>query len=235
MFDKYLTKTGRISCKQPTEIKTWWYIKKFQEVHGDAYDYSKVEYKGYSHKVEILCREHGSFFQRHSDHLNGQGCPTCQKNQPKSIEQCILDFRKIHNSTYDYSRVQYTTSYTKVEIICKEHGSFFQRPNHHLRGVGCPKCQNQNQDTLYLLKCLETGLIKIGITSNLKSRIYSIGGDMEIIRSYTLTNPRHYETILHKKYQSYNKFNHTVISGGTEFFNLTNQQIQEIDRYVRSI
>jgi hypothetical protein len=28
----------------------------------------------------------------------------------------------------------------KVEIICYKHGSFFQRPNHHLKGHGCPRC-----------------------------------------------------------------------------------------------
>ena len=235
MFDKYLTKTGRISCKQPTEIKTWWYIKKFQEVHGDAYDYSKVEYKGCSHKVEILCREHGSFFQRHSDHLNGQGCPTCQKNQPKSIEQCILDFRKIHNSTYEYSRVQYTTSYTKVEIICKEHGSFFQRPNHHLKGVGCPKCQNHNQNTLYILKCLNTGLIKIGITNSIKRRIVEIGGNLEYIYHVYLENPRQLETKLHKQYKDYNAFNYTVNNGGTEFFQLTDEQLESLIQEIKCL
>lgn len=29
---------------------------------------------------------------------------------------------------------------TKVEIVCKKHGSFHQTPEHHLRGAGCPHC-----------------------------------------------------------------------------------------------
>lgn len=44
MFEKYLTKTGRLSTKQPQEVKNQWYIQKFQEVHGNKYDYSKVVY-----------------------------------------------------------------------------------------------------------------------------------------------------------------------------------------------
>lgn len=74
MFEKYLTKTGRLSCKQPQDIKNQWYIQKFQEVHGDTYDYIKVIYVGSAQKVEIVCKEHGSFFQTPNDHLKGIGC-----------------------------------------------------------------------------------------------------------------------------------------------------------------
>ena len=41
---------------------------------------------------------------------------------------------------FDYSKVIYIDSKTKVEIICLVHGSFWQRPNHHLCGRGCPTC-----------------------------------------------------------------------------------------------
>ena len=27
-----------------------------------------------------------------------------------------------------------------IDIICPEHGSFKQRPSHHLNGIGCPSC-----------------------------------------------------------------------------------------------
>lgn len=235
MFEKYLTKTGLLSPKQPQDIKNQWYIGKFQEVHGDRYDYSKVNYVGSLHKVDIVCKEHGVFPQRPTDHLGGKGCPTCQGNQPKTTKQCVEDFKKVHGSTYDYSKVVYEGQHSKVSIVCHKHGIFSQRPNDHLAGNGCPKCQHQNQDTLYLLRCVNTGLIKIGITSNLKQRVASIGGTLEVVHSYYLNNPRYTETFLHKKYQKHSKFNPTVRSGGTEFFNLTNQQIEEIDQYVRSI
>lgn len=48
--------------------------------------------------------------------------------------------RKIHGDRFDYSNVQYKNYNTPVEIICKEHGSFMQKPDVHLRGHGCPKC-----------------------------------------------------------------------------------------------
>jgi hypothetical protein len=48
---------------------------------------------------------------------------------------------KRHGFLYDYSKVEYQNSKTKVEVICKTHGSFFVRPDAHVRKVGCPNCK----------------------------------------------------------------------------------------------
>lgn len=59
----------------------------------------------------------------------------------KFIEKAI----KKHNGKYDYSKVEYKNSYTKVCIICKKHGEFWQTPLSHLYGgSGCPKCAGRN-------------------------------------------------------------------------------------------
>lgn len=50
---------------------------------------------------------------------------------------------EIHKGKYDYSKVNYVNKATKVCIICPEHGEFYVRPNHHLKGIGCPKCSNK--------------------------------------------------------------------------------------------
>lgn len=228
MFDKYLTKTGRLSCNQPQEIKNLWYIQKFQEVHGDRYDYSKVCYLSRDVKIEVICKIHGSYFQTTSSHVAGKGCPSCQGNSKKDTKQCVEDFISVHGYVYDYSRVHYTYNKEKVEIICKQHGSFFQSPNTHLNGHGCPKCQYDNQDTLYVLKCLDTGLTKIGITNNLQQRISTIGGNLEHICHINLENPRALEKELHKRYKEQQVFNYNVRSGGTEFFRLSDQQVEEL-------
>ena len=46
----------------------------------------------------------------------------------------------IHDNKYDYSNIEYINNQTKVNIICKEHGVFIQRPKNHLDGQGCRKC-----------------------------------------------------------------------------------------------
>lgn len=47
---------------------------------------------------------------------------------------------KKHSSKYNYSKVIYADSKTKVIITCKTHGDYSQQPNNHLHGQGCPKC-----------------------------------------------------------------------------------------------
>lgn len=53
------------------------FIRRAKEVHGDKYDYSKVEYANTNTKVCIICPIHGEFWQRASTHLEGRGCTLC--------------------------------------------------------------------------------------------------------------------------------------------------------------
>ena len=57
-------------------------------------------------------------------------------NTEEFIQRSIL----IHGSRYDYSSVVYKNYDSKVKIICYLHGEFEQRPNDHLSGNGCAKC-----------------------------------------------------------------------------------------------
>lgn len=59
---------------------------------------------------------------------------------------------KIFGDTYDYSKVNYLNNHTKVCIICSKHGEFWQKPNTHLSGHGCPICR---YDRVYE-KCAKT-------------------------------------------------------------------------------
>ena len=59
-----------------------------------------------------------------------------------STEEFIQKARCVHHTKYDYVKVQYTSSSTKIQIICPIHGEFSQRPTRHLSGDGCPKCAN---------------------------------------------------------------------------------------------
>ena len=58
-------------------------------------------------------------------------------------ESFLKKATEIHNDKYDYSKVNYINSQTKVIIGCPEHGDFFQRPNGHISGKGCPKCGSE--------------------------------------------------------------------------------------------
>ncbi len=55
-------------------------------------------------------------------------------------DKFIYDSAHVHNNKYDYSLVSYTTTHSKVKIICPMHGVFEQAPVVHKRGQGCPHC-----------------------------------------------------------------------------------------------
>ena len=125
------------------------FIKKAQGVHGDKYDYSKVEYVNTSTKVCIICKEHGEFWQQPANHLHGIGCPRCgiEKRKAKrthSIDYFLKSAKAIHGEKYDYSRVKYENSRIKVCIVCPVHGEFWQSPQKHLFGKGCEKCSRES-------------------------------------------------------------------------------------------
>lgn len=116
------------------------FIEKARKIHGDKYDYSKVEYKKSSEKVCIICPEHGEFWQTPNAHLSGKNCPKCVGGIKSTAKDFVEKARKIHGDNYDYSKVEYINNHTPVCIICPEHGPFWQKPAHHLRGHKCPKC-----------------------------------------------------------------------------------------------
>jgi len=132
-------------------------IDKAQQVHGNRYDYSKVNYYNSHTKVTIICPEHGEFEQTPNNHLNGCGCPKCGlniiKNNRKPLQlKFINNANIIHNNKYDYSKVIYEGSKIKISIICPEHGEFKQSPNSHLKGNGCPKCSGNYIDQNYFIQ-----------------------------------------------------------------------------------
>jgi len=119
------------------------FIKKAKEIYNDKYDYSKVDYINAKTKVQIICPSHGSFHITPQQFLyNKTGCKKCSLEKKSDT---LYDFIKksniVHNNKYDYSKVKYINSRTKVTITCTIHGDFDQLPNLHIhRRTGCPKC-----------------------------------------------------------------------------------------------
>lgn len=125
--------------------KTKLFIKRATGVHGGRYDYSMVAYTSAHVKVTILCREHGSFTQTANSHLRGRGCYECGRDAVAlklraGANDFITRAKAVHGNTYDYGSVKYLNNRTRVEIVCTEHGSFYQTPSNHLKGHSCKAC-----------------------------------------------------------------------------------------------
>lgn len=65
-------------------------INKALEIHGNIYDYSKVNYKGIYKPITIICPKHKEFDQVANAHLNGAGCPKCNRSKGEKLISNIL-------------------------------------------------------------------------------------------------------------------------------------------------
>ena len=96
------------------------FISESTKIHNNKYDYSKTEYIDAKTKVCVICPEHDEFWIRPTNHLNKVGCPICV-GRNKTTEIFIEEANKKHNYKYDYTKVNYIDSKTKVIIICPDH------------------------------------------------------------------------------------------------------------------
>ena len=130
------------------KLTTEEFINRAKNVHGNTYNYDKVEYDGLNKKVIIGCKIHGDFSQTANNHLQGQGCPSCKGGLRDTTESFIRKAKEIHGDTYDYSRVDYINSTTEIIIGCPTHGLVNVKPINHLHyGCGCPECSQTKKLT----------------------------------------------------------------------------------------
>lgn len=131
----------------------------FYMVHPEKKDvytfYEDEPYKNSKTKIRVCCHckdeegnEHGDFLARPNDLLTGYGCPICANNIQLTTEEFIKRATKVHGNRYDYSKVVYHDMFTKVCIICPDHGPFYQTPGNHIhRKTKCPYCNSNNKSS----------------------------------------------------------------------------------------
>lgn len=130
------------------------FIERAKKVHGDKYDYSKVEYVDAKTKVCIICPIHGEFWQRPDIHLRGSVCRRCANDDKANTLEYYIELSKgIHGDKYDFSHAVYLGSRHDIEICCKECGNVFRLPPTSLiKGQGCRMCKIEEHRRI---DCLE--------------------------------------------------------------------------------
>lgn len=134
------------------------FICRASKLYDGLYDYKAFEYDSYYTPGKIVCPEHGLFWQSPERHLlHGTGCKSCAKRKKiaslrKSLADFIAESILEHGNKFDYSKVIYLDTRTKIEIVCPVHGSFWQSPAKHLSGHGCSRCTKKisESETLWL-------------------------------------------------------------------------------------
>jgi len=117
------------------------------KVHGDKYDYSKVDYLGMNVKITIICKKHGDFILYPIKYLHRkQECPKClliKKYSKVSIS--YLDFiSKLYNIKINHgensSEFKIPNSKFKADGYCEETNTIYEF--HGTIYHGDPRCCN---------------------------------------------------------------------------------------------
>ncbi len=128
-------------------------IERLRSLFGEKYSYEQVVFKNMKTPITLICHEkdangveHGAFTMRPDNIFSShQECPKCYDDrrsqaQRKPVEQFTEEATKVHGGLYEYHKVNYVNTNSKVCIVCPIHGDFWQTPSNHLRGKGCPYC-----------------------------------------------------------------------------------------------
>lgn len=112
------------------------FLEEARSVHGDKYDYSKVEYINGETKVEITCPLHGSFFQKPVIHLRGKGCQSCavEKLKRRSTE----GYNDIGCGTIEGKESPSYTHWKSMLLRCYSQKHLKRQPTY----IGCSVCDD---------------------------------------------------------------------------------------------
>lgn len=155
MFSHVYRKNGCLLCgyksmgeKSKIKITTKEFIQKANIIHKNFYNYSLVDIKYTTDDAIIICPIHGQFLQNVKTHLSGHGCYKCGRTKTtEKLSQTGIKIKQkfvsCHSDLYDYDMIldeEYYSNNSKVPIICKKHGLFYQTVGSHVNGHGCPHC-----------------------------------------------------------------------------------------------
>ena len=127
-------------CKRVVTTES--FIAEAKEIYGDRYDYSKVDYKNREHRVTIVCPIHGEFQVYAREHLDGKGCPKCEKGK-----KYIVKLKEKFGDKFGLDEFVYESSTSPVTLICPIHGTFSRLPHQILNSqFGCPECSDSAKE-----------------------------------------------------------------------------------------
>lgn len=133
------------------KLNTEIFVDRAIKIHGEKYIYSKVDYKHSLEKITIVCKKHGDFYIKPSNHINNkQGCPLCGNEstanlQKKSLHEFLTEISKKSGfENYDFSMAdEFKNIRDEIRVVCKTHGLYCRSPRDIRRSkfFGCKKCK----------------------------------------------------------------------------------------------
>ena len=143
---------------------TEWFIDEVLKRNNHDLDFSNFVYQNSKTKGKVKCNVCGHVWETIPGILlNNHGCPKCENEKAFSKrrltqENVVERLHNLYGDKYDYSKVKYFNARTKIEIVCKKHGSFYATTHDLFRLHGCPRCNESR-----LEREVENALMEAGI------------------------------------------------------------------------
>lgn len=166
------------TCGNCKNIDTKTFIEKCLEFKSSGeYIYDRVNYINQSTPVTIVHKIYGEFKstpQNHLTHLKNSLKYDTANFKIKNLTQFKIKANEVHNNLYNYDKVDYVNSSTKVLITHPVYGDFWQTPASHLCGSGHPLAAGHSQQYAYIHNILDGDLsvaLKYGIEKQKGKRV----------------------------------------------------------------
>lgn len=166
-----------IKCKKEKNVHgTESFIQKGKEVHGDKYDYSKVNYIDSITPVCIVCPKHGEFWQKPNLHISSHcGCPKCHQSHGEEeiskyfkSKNIVVEEQKTLENPYNKSGYMFADFYLKykdqeyiIEFNGRQHYEYCSL--FHINGIE-DFYKQQTRDRYLRKLCKEKDIILIEIS-----------------------------------------------------------------------
>lgn len=155
------SKCGNISAGIKTRNPFSYFLEKFEQIHGNRYDYSCSNYVNSRTKIAIKCPNHGIFNQSPASHLlskKSKACPICRLNESSQEDFLLffLDKYRVNFIARDRTilypkELDFLIPDKKVAIECN---GIFWHSEFQKKFRGKSSCYHLNKTQ----KCLEKGI-----------------------------------------------------------------------------
>jgi hypothetical protein len=173
----HLNGSGCPECVRDSQTSnTEEFIQKSVKLHGNKYDYSKVDYQGALNKVTINCLIHGDFDQTPNDHLRGCGCSSCFESKGEKHIATILNSNNIQfirQKSFDECRgksnpLRFDFFLPELNVLIEYDGQQHFKPIDYFGGEKSLKKQ-QHLDTIKNKFASDNNILLIRVPYTLKN------------------------------------------------------------------
>ena len=148
-------KCGCPKCSNNVKLDTLEFIEKSKQIHGNKYDYSKVEYINNRIHVIIICKIHGEFTQQPYTHTDQKcGCPNCINKTEFIFLQKIQEFYPTLQKQYKVKWCK-NKNYLPFDFVIEELKIIIEidGPQHFVQVANWTSPEIQKEKDKYKINC----------------------------------------------------------------------------------